>query len=144
LKIAFGADHAGFELKRSLVSFVVDLGHEVEDLGTDSASSVDYPDFALAVAHAVGHGQADRGVLVCGTGQGMAMAANKVDRIRAAACSDSYSAGMARAHNDANILSLGARVVGPGLAKEILGTFLETDFEGGRHIRRLEKMPQRG
>ena len=139
MKIALGADHAGFELKERLRHFISQLGHEVSDLGTDSQDSVDYPDYARAVASLVASGGADRGLLVCGTGTGMAIAANKVNGIRAAACNEPYSAAMARAHNDANILTLGSRVAGCGLAEEIVARFLTTDFEGGRHQVRLDK-----
>ena len=139
MRVAIGADHAGFELKRTLGGLIERLGHEVEDLGTDSGDSVDYPDFAAAVARAVADQRADRGLLVCGTGLGMAMAANKIDGIRAATCSETYSAAMARAHNDANVLTIGSRVVGAGLAEEIVKSFLETAFEGGRHQIRLQK-----
>ncbi|HEX9736732.1 MAG TPA: ribose 5-phosphate isomerase B [Thermoanaerobaculia bacterium] len=140
MKIALGADHAGFPLKEHLGRLLREKGHEVEDLGTFSDDSVDYPDFAAAVGRAVAGGGAERGVLVCGTGIGVAMAANKLDGVRAANCNDLFSARVARAHNDANVLALGARVVGSGLAEEIVRTFLETEWEGGRHRRRVDKI----
>ncbi|MCG8454914.1 MAG: ribose 5-phosphate isomerase B [Holophagales bacterium] len=140
MRIAIGADHAGFELKNHLAERLREAGHRVEDLGTYSADSVDYPDYSGAVARAVGGGDADRGLLVCGTGVGVAIAANKVDGVRAASCNDLFTAGMARRHNDANVLTLGARVVGPGVAEEITRIFFETDFEGGRHSRRVAKI----
>jgi len=140
MKIALGADHAGFPLKEHLGRFLREQGHEVEDLGTFSGDSVDYPDFAAAVGRAVTHGDAERGVLLCGTGIGVAIAANKLDGVRAAPCNDLFTAHLARAHNDANVLTLGARVVGSGLAEEIVRTFLETAWEDGRHRRRLDKI----
>ena len=140
MKIAAGADHAGFELKQRLVAFLRERGHEVLDLGVDSPVRSDYPDQAVAVARAVAAGTAERGLLVCGTGAGMAIAANKVHGIRAVNCDDLFVARAARAHNDANILTLGARVIGPGLAEELLETFLETPFEGGRHAARVGKI----
>jgi ribose 5-phosphate isomerase B len=146
MKIAIGADHAGFALKEELRRELAAAGHDVRDLGTDSATSVDYPDFALAVARAVQSGEAERGILICGTGIGMAMTANRVPGVRAASCSECYSARMARAHNDANVLALGARVVGSGVAADIVRLFLETPFEGGRHegrVRKIEKLPAR-
>ncbi|MEM1245423.1 MAG: ribose 5-phosphate isomerase B [Acidobacteriota bacterium] len=137
MKIVIAADHAGFELKNALAEHMRSLGHEVEDLGTDSSQSVDYPDFARAVGERLTSGQAERGVLVCGTGLGMAMTANKMAGVRAASVSDTFSAKMCRAHNDANVLALGSRVVGLGLAKELVEAYLETDFEGERHARRV-------
>ncbi len=140
MRIAIGADHAGYALKEVLIAHLREQGVEVVDFGTHGTDSVDYPDYAQAVAEAVARGEADYGVLICGTGIGMAITANKVPGIRAAAVSDVYSAKMSRAHNDANILCLGGRVVGPGLAIEILEAWLHTPFEGGRHVRRLEKI----
>lgn len=142
MKVAIGADHAGYKLKRSLVQHLERLGHEVEDVGTDTDESVDYPDFSLAVAELVIAGLTDRGVLVCGTGVGVAIAANKIDGIRAATCNEIFTAEMARAHNDANIVTVGARVVGEGIAERIVETFLSTEFEGGRHGRRVGKIHQ--
>jgi len=141
MKIALGADHAGFELKDHLARVLTEEGHQPQDHGTTSPASVDYPDFAAAVARAVRRGDADLGILVCGTGLGVAIAANKVDGIRAATCNDLFTARMARAHNDANVLTLGARVVGVGVAEEIVRSFLSTGYDGGeRHDRRLRKL----
>lgn len=140
MKIALGADHAGFELKERLRALLVEAGHEVVDCGVDSPARADYPDQAALVADAVARGQVERGVLVCGTGAGMAIAANKFAGVRAVAANDLYVAGLARSHNDANVLALGARVVGPGLAEEIVHIFLATAFAGGRHLGRVEKI----
>ena len=138
--VALGADHAGFPLKDDLKGWLIAQGYDVVDLGTQSTESVDYPDYAAAVGGAVMAGKAERGVLVCGTGIGMAMAANKVPGIRAAGCSDAYTARMSREHNDANVLALGARITGRDAAIEILATWLAADFAGGRHARRVEKI----
>lgn len=140
MKIAMGADHAGVELKHQLAEKLRADGYEVEDFGTHSTDSVDYPDFAATVARAVVDDEAELGVLVCGTGVGIGIAANKVDGARAATCNDLFTARMARAHNNANVLALGARVVGPGVAEEIVHIFVTTDFEGGRHGRRVGKI----
>jgi ribose 5-phosphate isomerase B len=140
MRIVAGSDHAGLALKTHLVERLRGQGQEVEDLGTFGSASVDYPDFALAVARAVADGRADRGLLVCGTGQGVAMTANRVAGVRAAVVADTFSAKATRAHNDANVLCLGQRVVGPGLAEDIVDLFLATPFEGGRHAGRVEKM----
>ncbi|MHC5211748.1 MAG: ribose 5-phosphate isomerase B [Planctomycetota bacterium] len=140
MKIAIGADHAGVELKQRVRRLLERAGHEVRDLGTEGTESVDYPDFAHAVARAVQSGEAERGVLVCGTGIGMSIAANKVDGIRAAKCNDPLEARMARAHNDANVLCLGARVLDPTTAEETVTAFLGTDFEAGRHARRVDRL----
>ena len=140
MRIAVGADHAGRELKDHLARQLEEEGHEVVDLGTDSSASVDYPDYARKVAAEVAAGGAERGVLVCGTGVGVAIAANKVRGVRAANCNDLYTAQMSRAHNDANVLTLGARVVGSGVAEEIVRVFLGTPFEAGRHARRVDKI----
>jgi len=140
MRVAIGADHAGYALKETLAMYMRKRGIEVIDFGTHGPDPVDYPDYARVVAEAVARGEADFGVLICGTGVGMAITANKVAGIRAAAVSDVYSARMSRAHNDANILCMGGRVVGPGLAIEILETWLRTPFEGGRHARRVEKI----
>ncbi len=139
-RIAVGCDHGGLPLKGELVAALAAWGWEVRDLGCHTADSVDYPDFARAVTAAVTGGAAELGLLVCGTGIGMSMAANRAPGIRAALCGDVYSAAMTRRHNDANVLCLGARVVGPGLALAILEAFLGASFEGGRHQRRLDKM----
>ena len=139
-RIAIGSDHAGFELKQHLADLLRSKGHEVIDLGTDSAESVDYVHFCAAVGRTVRDGDADLGVVLGGSGQGEQLAANKVRGVRAALCNDLYTARMARAHNDANVLSIGARVVGVGLAEEILATFLAIPFEGGRHLRRVQQL----
>ncbi len=138
--IAIASDHAGFQLKTLLSAEIRALGRGVLDLGTDSQDSVDYPDFAAAIAQAIGAGRAERGVLVCGTGIGIAMAANRHSGIRAAVCHDETSARLARQHNDANVLALGERLIGSEVAKGCLRTFLETEFEGGRHMRRVAKI----
>lgn len=135
-----GADHAGFELKNTLRDALVTRGHVVEDLGTNSPDSVDYPDFAHAVTERVARTEGALGVLVCGTGIGIMLAANKRPGIRAALCSETFSARMARIHNDANVLCLGSRVVGEGVALEVLTAFVDAEFEGGRHARRVAKI----
>ena len=140
MKIAIGADHAGFPLKQAVKSWLEEHGYEVEDLGTFNTESVDYPDYAAAVAHAVANNQADRGILICGTGIGMSMSANKVPGIRAALCTDAYTARMSRRHNDANVLCMGARVVGIGVAESIVEAWLAEEFEEGRHARRVAKI----
>lgn len=140
MRIAFGADHAGFELKTLLAGRAAELGHEVIDLGTSSTASVDYPDFGYAVGEAVARGKAERGVVVCGTGIGIAIAANRVPGARAGVATDLFSAQLMREHNDANVLGLGARVTAVPLAMAILETFLATPFAGGRHQRRVDKL----
>ena len=140
MKIAIGCDHGGIELKQAIGEHLGAAGHEITDVGTDSPASVDYPDYGKAVAHLVAKGEVDRGVLVCGTGQGMAMTANKVDGDRAGVCGDVFSARMIRNHNNAQVLCLGARVTGPSLALAIVDAFIGADFEGGRHARRVEKI----
>jgi ribose 5-phosphate isomerase B len=140
MRIAIGADHGGVHLKEQLVAHLLQGGHDVEDLGTHDATSVDYPDYARAVCEKVLADEADRGVLVCGTGQGMAMTANKVPGIRAAVVSDTFSARMASEHNDARVLCLGERVTGVGLACACLDAWMGATFLGGRHARRVEKM----
>jgi ribose 5-phosphate isomerase B len=140
MKIALGADHAGFELKEKIKQHLLQKGIPVDDLGTHSTESVDYPDFARQVGEAVVGGRADWGILVCGTGIGMAMAANKVPGVRAALCGDLYTARMSREHNDANVLVLGGRLMGADMAADILLAWLETDFAGGRHARRVGKI----
>ena len=139
-KIAIASDHAGFELKSVLCQELEKLGFQPLDLGTDGPASVDYPDFAVGVAGAITAGKATRGVLVCGTGIGMAMAANKMPGVRAAACSDAYTARMSREHNDANVLALGARITAREAAIEILVVWLGATFSGDRHARRVEKI----
>lgn len=138
MRIAIGSDHAGFELKCHLIETIGQLGHEAIDLGTDSSESVDYPPICAAVGRLVVAGDADRGIVLGGSGQGEQIAANKVDGVRAALCHDLYTAQMSRAHNDANVLSMGGRIVATGLADEILKVWLDTPFDGGRHIRRID------
>lgn len=140
MKIVAGADHAGYELKDVLVKLLREQGHDVEDLGTNGTASVDYPDFAHGVATAILTGRAERGLLVCGTGVGMAIAANRHQGIRAVNPSDVFTAKMSRNHNDANVLALGARVVGVGLATEILNAWVAAPYEGGRHAKRVAKI----
>lgn len=142
LVIALGADHAGWELKEALKAWLIENGHQILDFGTHSPDSVDYPDYALEVAESVASGKAERGLLVCGTGIGMAMTANKVPGIRAALCSDPFMARMSREHNDANVLALGGRLMDGELGLEILQMWLATEFAGGRHERRLGKIAQ--
>jgi ribose 5-phosphate isomerase B len=140
MRIAFGCDHAGFDLKAVLIKELKAAGHDVVDMGTDSTERTDFTTYANRVATAVSNGDVENGVLVCGTGLGMAMAANKHPGIRAASVSDCFSARMARRHNDANILCLGARVVGAGVAVDALRAWLSEEFEGGRYAERLEMM----
>jgi len=140
VRIAIGSDHAGFELKSHLIEFLGAHGHEVVDLGTHSAEPVDYPPICASVARAVVGKDVDTGIVLGGSGQGEQMAANKVHGARAALCNDLYTARMARAHNDANVLSIGARIVGTGLAEEIVTTFLAAGFDGGRHERRVQEI----
>lgn len=139
-RIAVGADHAGHWLKEEVVRFLEASGYPVEDMGAHGEESVDYPDYAVQVARAVATGQADLGILICGTGIGMSITANKVRGIRAAVATDGYMARMAREHNDANILCLGGRVLGAGSALEVVQVFLQSGFAGGRHARRLSKI----
>jgi RpiB/LacA/LacB family sugar-phosphate isomerase len=141
MRVAFGADHAGFSLKQNLAAYAKELGHEVLDLGTNSEVPVDYPDYAAAVGRAVVDGRAERGVLVCGSGVGASVAANKVPGVRAGLCHDTYSAHQGVEHDDINVLVLGARVIGPELARELARTYLNARFSGAeRHVRRLEKV----
>ena len=140
MKIAIGSDHRGIEVKQRIVTSLQKQGHEVVDFGPKVTESVDYPDFAIPVAQAVGRKEADRGVLICGTGIGMCIAANKVPGVRAAPCHDSITAEMSRRHNDANILCLSADLLGDQLIDRMLHIWLETEFEGGRHARRVEKI----
>ncbi len=142
MKIALGADHAGFELKEKIKKFLQDAGHEVLDLGCHSTESVDYPVYGAKVAKAVLQGEAERGILVCGTGLGMSMVANRFPGIRAALCHELFTARMSRLHNDANVLVLGGRVIGDVLALEMVKVFLETPFEGGRHLRRVNQIDE--
>lgn len=141
MRIAIGADHAGFEMKRDLAACVAKNGHEVIDMGTHTSAPVDYPDIAEAVAQAVRNGQADRGIIVCGSGAGAAIAACKFPGIRAAVCHDAYSARQAVEHDDMNVLCLGSRVIGPALARTLIDTFLAASFSGEeRHMARLAKI----
>ena len=141
MRIVLGADHAGFELKQTLLAFVRDLGHEVLDAGTDSTKAVDYPDFAEKVGVAIREGAAERGILICGSGVGASVAANKVPGVRAGLCHDCYSAHQGVEHDDVNVLVLGARVIGPELAADLVRTFLQASFSNEeRHRRRLEKI----
>lgn len=140
MRIAIGADHAGYELKAHLSTMLGSLGHRVYDLGTDGTESVDYPAYCAAVGRAVVRGDADRGIVLGGSGQGEQMAANKVEGVRAALCNDLYTARMAREHNDANVLSMGGRIVAPALADEIVICFLQTPYQGGRHQRRVDQL----
>jgi len=138
--VAIAADHGGFELKSALVPVLRALGFDVLDLGTSNSESVDYPEFADAVAAALKDGRADRGVLICGTGIGISIAANRHAGVRAAPCHDGLTARLARQHNDANVLALGGRLIGIETAKDCLTNFLQTPFEGGRHARRVAKL----
>lgn len=141
MKVAVGADHAGVRLKDELISFIESLGHQVEDLGCNCTDSVDYPDYAIAVCEKVTQGEADKGILICGTGIGMTIAANKVPGIRRALVHDLFSAKATREHNDSNVLAMGERVIGPGVAQEIIRIWLETEFsQGERHQNRVSKV----
>ena len=140
MKIALGCDHGGYALKCDIIKLLEKLGHEVVDFGCHSTESCDYPDFGEAAARAVASGQCDRGIVICTTGIGISIAANKVKGIRCAHCTDSLSAEMTRRHNDANVLALGAGITGPNLAKRIVEVFLNTGFEGGRHARRVGQL----
>ncbi|TVX89511.1 ribose 5-phosphate isomerase B [Paenibacillus agilis] len=143
MKIAIGADHAGVRLKQDIIEVIQQMGHEVQDYGCDCNQSVDYPDYALPVAEAVVNKEADRGILICGTGIGMSIAANKVTGIRCALVTDLFSAQATREHNDTNVLALGERVTGPGVAQEIVKVWLSTEFsQGERHAGRLNKVAQ--
>ena len=135
--IAIGSDHGGFELKQEIMKHHADMGLEYKDYGTYTTDSCDYPVYGEAVARAVADGECDKGILICGTGIGISISANKVKGVRAALCGDCYSAEFTRLHNDANVLALGARTTGSGLALKIVDTFLGTEFEGGRHARRV-------
>ena len=138
MKVAIGCDHGGIDLKNTVSEVLRELGHEIEDQGCSSTDSVDYPNFAKSVSALVKEGKCRCGILICGTGIGMSMAANRIPGIRAALCHEMFSARMSREHNDANILCLGARVTGPGLAAEIVRTWMTTEFAGGRHQRRID------
>jgi ribose 5-phosphate isomerase B len=140
MKIVIGCDHGGLALKEMLKDYIVEFGGEVTDLGTHTDESVDYPDFGKLTAEMVAGGEAEFGVLVCGSGIGMSIVANKVPGVRCALCTNEYMARMARRHNDANVLALGGRVLGPDLARDIVRIFLETPFDGGRHAKRVAKI----
>lgn len=139
MKIAIGSDHGGFHLKEMIRELVTDLGYKVQDVGCYSISSVDYPDYARMVCEQVDSGASERGILICGTGIGMSMAANRFEHVRAALCHDHYTARMSREHNNANVLCLGERVTGVGVAEDIIRIWLATDFSGGRHLGRIEQ-----
>ena len=138
--LAIGSDHGGFELKKAVMKHLAERGVEYRDYGTFSAESCDYPDFGEAVGRAVASGECERGIVICGTGIGISIAANKVRGVRCALCGDCYSAQMCREHNDANVLALGARVLGEGLALKSVDTYLDSSFQGGRHARRVAKI----
>ena len=137
MKLVVASDHGGFELKEEIKKHLTERGVAFTDFGTDSEASCDYPVYAEKVCRAVVSGEAEKGILCCGTGIGMSMAANKIDGIRCALCGDCFSAEMTRRHNDANVIALGGRVTGPGLAQKLVDLFLDTPFEGGRHARRV-------
>lgn len=140
MKIAVACDHGGLALKQVLLDYLQKNGYEVCDFGTNTADSCDYPDYALPAAEAVARGECERGILICSTGIGISIAANKVRGIRCAHCHDTYSAKYTRLHNDANMIAFGQKIIGDGLMLEIVDTFLHTDFEGGRHQRRVDKI----
>ena len=140
MRIAIGSDHAGFRLKQVLLEHVASLGHESSDFGCPDETSVDYPDFAVPLAQAVIAGEQDLGILICSTGVGMSITANKLKGVRAALCHDTFSARRARQHTDANILCLGSWCIGKGAARDVVEAFLNGEFQGGRHVRRLEKV----
>jgi len=140
MRIVIGSDHAGYDLKQHLIGTLKELGHDVDDLGTHSTEPVDYPPICASVARRVAEGQAERGVVLGGSGQGEQISANKVHGIRAALCNDLYAAKFSRLHNDANVISMGGRVVGTGLADEILEVWLNTEFQGGRHVPRITEI----
>lgn len=140
MKIALGADHGGYELKETVKKFLSEKGYEVEDVGTYGSESVDYPDYAQKAVEAILEKRADAGILICGSGIGISIAANRFKGIRAALCSEPYSAKLSRQHNNANVLCMGGRLVGDNMAIEIVETWLNTEFEGGRHQRRIDKL----
>lgn len=140
MKVAVACDHGGIGLKKALLVYLAEKGYEVVDFGTNTTDSCDYPDFALAAAEAVAAGECERGILICSTGIGISIAANKVPGIRCAHCHDSYSAKYCRLHNDANMIAFGQKIIGEGLMLEIVDLFLNTDHEGGRHQRRVDKI----
>lgn len=140
MKVAIGSDHGGLNIKEEIKSLMEEMSIQYEDVGCACSSSVDYPDYALPVAEKVASGEVDRGILICGTGIGMSIAANKVKGIRCALVHDVFSAKATREHNDSNVLAMGERVIGPGLAREIAKVWLQTEFEGGRHANRIAKI----
>ncbi|SFE85008.1 ribose-5-phosphate isomerase [Bacillus sp. OV194] len=140
MRVAIGSDHAGVELRQEIVSMMQEMGMDVKDMGCECSTSVDYPDYAIPVAEMVASGEADRGILICGTGIGMSIAANKVKGIRCALVHDLFSAKATRLHNDSNVLAMGERIIGPGLALEIAKVWLTTEYEGGRHSKRVGKI----
>ncbi|MDE3840322.1 ribose 5-phosphate isomerase B [Bacillus methanolicus] len=140
MKVAIASDHGGVNIRQEIINLMEEMGIEYEDFGCECTTSVDYPDYALPVAEKVAKGEFDRGILICGTGIGMSIAANKVKGIRCALVHDVFSAKATREHNDSNILAMGERVIGPGLAREIAKTWLTTEFQGGRHANRIEKI----
>lgn len=140
MKISIGCDHAGYDLKEHIKKYITEKGFEVIDLGTNNTESVDYPDYGKAVGESVSTGKVDYGIAICGSGIGISIAANKVKNIRCALVNEPLSAKLARNHNDANVLAIGSRLVGPTMAEEIVDVFLSTDFEGGRHCNRVEKL----
>lgn len=144
MRVLVASDHGGLDLKLILASRLRELGHEVEDLGTHGVASVDYPDFAHALARRIARGDGERGVLVCGTGIGVSIAANRHAGVRAALCHDAFTAELARRHNDANVLCLGGRTTGPGVALQLLEIFLATPFDGGRHAGRVAAIESKG
>ena len=141
-KIAIASDHGGFDLKESIISQLLNIGWEVDDLGPYSGDSVDYPDYGIKLAEEVSEKKVERGIVICGTGIGMSIVVNRYPRVRGTLCSDVFTAKLCREHNDSNILVMGGRVIGKGLAAEIVNTWLNTPFEGGRHQRRIEKINQ--
>ena len=140
MKIALGCDHGGYDLKQHVIEVLEGLGHEIEDFGCHSKESCDYPDFGAAAARAVAEGSCDRGIVICTTGIGISITANKVKGVRCAHCADCLQAEMTRRHNDANMMAIGAGFTGPNMAERMGEVFLSTEFEGGRHARRVEKM----
>mgnify|MGYP001196228266 FL=1 len=142
MRIAIGSDHRGWQVKTRLIKMLQDAGHEMVDLGTNSSDSVDYPDIAAAVSSRVSEGAVERGILICGTGIGMSISANKFPGVRAATCQDAFVAEMSRRHNDVNVLCLGGDLLGERLVDDLVGIWLKTEFEGGRHGRRIDKIEQ--
>jgi len=139
-KLAIASDHAGFELKENIIAYLHDKGVELEDFGPVNSDRVDYPDYGISIAHAIQEKKVDRGIVICGTGVGMSIVVNRFRGIRGTLCPDLYTAKMCREHNDSNVLIMGGRVIGKGLAQEIVDTWLKTPFEGGRHQKRLDKI----